>query len=247
MRTERKAEGGLSSGRIQRLSHDRCCFTAKTRSRTALGIRCLGVLLGALVLWAGGFALKALARNNYLYNGYNTGWVYVDSLAAAEQAGVASIPPGYGCSGYSLSLANPQPSCPTKTWSGYPYNWDSCYSVSWNYASTYCTNYYTYDGTSGQADVAIIQQSCNFGYIFDDSVDGCVPVFPVARQVASCTYGDPCDAATGNEHHVEVDYEGTGPSPLKFVRSYNSLTGSSGILGADWSSTYGGSAATGGS
>lgn len=37
------------------------------------------------------------------------------------------------------------------------------------------------------------------------------------------TKGDPCDASNGNVHETEADYVGTGVSPLRFVRAYNSL------------------------
>jgi hypothetical protein len=35
--------------------------------------------------------------------------------------------------------------------------------------------------------------------------------------------GNPCDVSNGNKYHEEIDYMGAGQSPLRFVRSYNSV------------------------
>ena len=54
-----------------------------------------------------------------------------------------------------------------------------------------------------------------------------------------CTEGNPCDPATGNKIQAEVDYAGTGPFPLRFVRTYNWLSnGAGGNLGPKWRHNY---------
>lgn len=62
--------------------------------------------------------------------------------------------------------------------------------------------------------------------------------------------GNPCDVSNGNKYEKQIDYVGTGPNPLRFVRSYNSLqahlTWNYGVLprgrqlvfGAGWMATY---------
>ncbi|MFN8990496.1 MAG: DUF6531 domain-containing protein, partial [Betaproteobacteria bacterium] len=53
--------------------------------------------------------------------------------------------------------------------------------------------------------------------------------------------GNPCDPGTGNKYEEEVDYEASGPFPLRFVRTYNSValeTGSDGSLGPGWQSNH---------
>lgn len=58
--------------------------------------------------------------------------------------------------------------------------------------------------------------------------------------------GNPCDPATGNKYEVEVDYVGSGPFPLRFVRYYNSLDWDyfrqspavRGRLGPNWRTNY---------
>jgi RHS repeat-associated protein len=42
---------------------------------------------------------------------------------------------------------------------------------------------------------------------------------------AATVKSDPADISNGNHYQAEVDYVGVGNNPLKFVRSYNSLTG----------------------
>ncbi|MFN9388007.1 MAG: DUF6531 domain-containing protein, partial [Betaproteobacteria bacterium] len=57
----------------------------------------------------------------------------------------------------------------------------------------------------------------------------------------SCRVGNPCDPGTGNKYEEEVDYEASGPFPLRFVRAYNSValeTGSDGSLGPGWESNH---------
>lgn len=54
--------------------------------------------------------------------------------------------------------------------------------------------------------------------------------------------GDPVNPATGNVVNQEVDYVGTGPFPLRFVRTYNSdptATSTGGVgMGANWRYSY---------
>ncbi len=53
--------------------------------------------------------------------------------------------------------------------------------------------------------------------------------------------GDPCNSADGNNHQVETDYTGTGPVPLRYQRTYNSIpTGEPEYLThpSYWRSTY---------
>jgi len=56
--------------------------------------------------------------------------------------------------------------------------------------------------------------------------------------------GDPCNAGTGNEFHIETDYRGTGPFPLRFTRTYNAQSydsevgNTSGVMGAYWQASY---------
>ncbi len=59
----------------------------------------------------------------------------------------------------------------------------------------------------------------------------------------STRVGNPCDAATGDKHETEVDYDAAG---LKFVRHYHSaaLQGGSG-LGAAWTHNFASSVASG--
>jgi RHS repeat-associated protein len=54
-----------------------------------------------------------------------------------------------------------------------------------------------------------------------------------------CLEGNPCDPATGNKIQVEVDYVGSGPFPLRFVRTYNWRSqGLGGNLGPKWRHNY---------
>lgn len=53
--------------------------------------------------------------------------------------------------------------------------------------------------------------------------------------------GDPCNSADGNNHQVETDYAGTGPVPLTYQRTYNSIpTGEPRYLkpASYWRTTY---------
>jgi len=66
----------------------------------------------------------------------------------------------------------------------------------------------------------------------------------------STVKSDPVDVSNGNHYQAEIDYVGVGNNPLRFVRSYNSLTGwlvySNGnqqiggqyVGNAGWSATY---------
>ena len=77
------------------------------------------------------------------------------------------------------------------------------------------------------------------------------------KQIGSCptcsgvtVKGDPINVSNGNAYQMETDYVGTGANPLKFTRSYNSLSGylrdfynasrplASAIMGEAWSATY---------
>jgi RHS repeat-associated protein len=77
------------------------------------------------------------------------------------------------------------------------------------------------------------------------------------KQIGSCptcsgvtVKGDPVNVSNGNNFQTETDYAGTGVNPLKFTRSYNSLTNyllqfygaprppASAIIGEAWSATY---------
>jgi YD repeat-containing protein len=60
----------------------------------------------------------------------------------------------------------------------------------------------------------------------------------VKRICSSENVGKPCDPTTGNEHYTETDYVGTGPFPLTFTRTYNSLIPGGGHLGSNWVSNY---------
>ena len=65
--------------------------------------------------------------------------------------------------------------------------------------------------------------------------------------------GDPVDISNANKYEAEIDYTGAGNTPLKFVRSYNSVTAvaayhtyyggnkppePAGYMGNSWSATY---------
>lgn len=50
--------------------------------------------------------------------------------------------------------------------------------------------------------------------------------------------GNPVSVATGVKTEVEVDYEGEGPFPLSFVRTYSSYLPNGSPIGHKWSSNY---------
>lgn len=53
--------------------------------------------------------------------------------------------------------------------------------------------------------------------------------------------GNPCDPLSGNKYQAEVDYRATGPMPLTFVRTYNSLAIPPAVenyTGANWLHNY---------
>jgi len=54
--------------------------------------------------------------------------------------------------------------------------------------------------------------------------------------------GNPCNLATGDKFQQEIDYAGSGPFPLRFVRSYNSAPVAGGAtpspLGPRWTHNY---------
>ena len=161
-------------------------------------------------------------------------WTY--AVTSAEKAIVQSYS-GWTCSGWKLTNDTPaSDTCLPQTWTDFPYSWGSCDIPMWNYDAS-CTN-------GAGAGGAIFERKCDFGFVFDNSIHQCVAVLPVERQPALCLRGDPCDASTGNEHHGEVDYRGTGPLPLKLVRTYNSLTAGNGAFGDGWSSSFGSGAPT---
>src|ERR1700722_10039228 len=77
------------------------------------------------------------------------------------------------------------------------------------------------------------------------------------KQIGSCptcsgvtVKADPVNVSNGNNYQTETDYAGAGANPLKFTRSYNSLTNyllqfyssprpaASAIMGEAWSATY---------
>ena len=61
----------------------------------------------------------------------------------------------------------------------------------------------------------------------------------LGRPTTHCTEGNPCDPATGNKIQVETDYAGSGPFPLRFVRTYNWLSkGLAANLGPNWRHNY---------
>jgi len=69
---------------------------------------------------------------------------------------------------------------------------------------------------------------------------------------ANTTVSDPVNVSSGNNYREEVDYAGSGPNPLRFVRSYNSLEGNyaathggvgspefiGSVVGAGWRASY---------
>jgi RHS repeat-associated protein len=77
------------------------------------------------------------------------------------------------------------------------------------------------------------------------------------KQIGSCptcsgvtVKGDPINVSNGNAYQTETDYVGSGANPLRFTRSYNSLSGyllwwygvsgpvASAVMGEAWSATY---------
>ncbi len=118
---------------------------------------------------------------------------------------------------------------------------------------TMCTpSAWTELGTMEGAQVGdfIYLYACNINYVWQDQVpayitsstepyqmSGCVPL---PRKPCCNHYkGDPGDTGTGNETQSETDYTGTGPFPLTFTRTYNSLIPDSSNLGANWRSNFG--------
>jgi hypothetical protein len=58
------------------------------------------------------------------------------------------------------------------------------------------------------------------------------------KRLPDCTVGNPCDPATGAKVQREVDYEGTGPFPLRFERTYHSQLSGAAVLAPHWSPSY---------
>ena len=53
-----------------------------------------------------------------------------------------------------------------------------------------------------------------------------------------CSIGDPINYGTGNSYQTELDYQSTGPFPLRFQRAYNSRTAVATDLGSNWRHNY---------
>ena len=62
---------------------------------------------------------------------------------------------------------------------------------------------------------------------------------PPASGPSTPRVGDPMNPANGNEFDVETDFVGTGPQPIKFIRTYNSNNSSTSDQGDHWQHSYG--------
>ena len=71
--------------------------------------------------------------------------------------------------------------------------------------------------------------------------DSSSPNTPPQDPPCDAEIGNPCNAANGNKHQVETDYVGTGPMPLVYQRTYNSISSDYNQLikpAQYWRSTY---------
>jgi RHS repeat-associated protein len=158
---------------------------------------------------------------------------YYDSLSAADQGGRIAV------------TLNSSPTLGPFTFGG-PY---IGFTLTGTSAAFSAINYWFDDAIfSNNQHVGyyfVMEMVCADGFSWDSVAHGCVASPPAQKQVCSTdrSLGDPCDAGTGNESHVETDYTGTGSFPLTFSRTYNSqITGNS-HLGFNWTSNYGDPAA----
>ena len=87
------------------------------------------------------------------------------------------------------------------------------------------------DGYTPFFDLATVQKVCapitQRETTRDDNLKQC-PTNP----------SNPINSYSGNKYQREVDYTGTGPFPLTFVRHYNSRLTDTHIVGINWSHTY---------
>ncbi|MFZ5555539.1 MAG: DUF6531 domain-containing protein, partial [Pseudomonadota bacterium] len=146
---------------------------------------------------------------------------------------------------------NPPPDCRQPGTAGcYPSAQDACRAafptyvgILWDDAALAICRYVNVNGSISNSIGRAIgtSQFCAAGY---------APQTPTRCQItdrtqAAANLGPPCpgcgnpiNPATGNKYQAEVDYAGTGPMPLRFVRSYNSKAEGAGALGPAWRHSY---------
>ncbi len=104
------------------------------------------------------------------------------------------------------------------------WQWQNCGQANKGYNETLCFAGFTYNSST---------QLCesNTDPRTDKNLGNCPE--------GSCCVGNPINPGVGNKLHVEVDYQGSGPFPIEFIRTYNSETQFTGKdLGKNWRHNY---------
>lgn len=82
------------------------------------------------------------------------------------------------------------------------------------------------EGIAGYGFAAIRSgDSCPLGKIYNELTGECANDQQKGPPPENSCAGNPINTAVGNKYQTEVDYQPVGVSPLRFVRSYNSLDG----------------------